>query len=76
MSVELLSGDAFTPTVCLHFVMEQVEDIEFICVSYKTKDGTVQSTLSRMPVSQAAYLAACLNRRVHNLIEESAEGGG
>ena len=73
MNVELLSGSAFTPRICLHDVIEQVDNIESICVVYKLKDGTCQTTLSYMKASEACLLSMVAERRIMQLLDQTSE---
>jgi DNA-binding NtrC family response regulator len=74
-NVELLSADAYTPELCLHDILDLAKEtkIERLVAVMQMADGTVQTIISSMHISTIAYLAKCLDRRVYNLIEGSAE---
>lgn len=72
-SVEILSDKAYTPEVCLHDVLDQVEGVESCVVLIQFKDGTAQTYSSFMSVRQLCFLSKVLDRRVYNLLQEMSE---
>lgn len=72
LNVSVLSGASYTPKLCLHDVMEDVEDMESVAVVAHYKDGSTQTFLSHMVVSRLCLFAKALDRKVYNAMEEAA----
>lgn len=68
--MSLLSGEAYTPEVCLRDIMEDVHDLESVVIVARYKDGTAQTLMSHGNVTSLCFAAKVLDRRVHNLLEE------
>lgn len=67
--VATLSSKAYTPELILRQALEVVDDAEGVAIVVLNKDGSAESYVSRMHISQAAYLATVLTARVHRVIE-------
>lgn len=74
MNVHLLTGEAYTPEVCLRDIMEDVSDLESVVVIARYKDGTAQILTSHGNITGMCFAAKVLDRRIYNLLEEAASG--
>lgn len=71
---DLVSPKAYTPTLCLRDVLDDVDDVQSVVCLVRFKDGSAQTYASFMHMQEMAYLAKILDRRIYNLLEESARG--
>lgn len=74
MTVHLLSGEAYTPEICLRDALNGAKEVENIIILTHYKDGTSQTLMSHMHISRACYLAKVLDRRILTLIEQMSCG--
>jgi hypothetical protein len=76
MSVVPISGQAYTPELCLSEALAAAPDMESVVVLVKWRDGSTESWASWISIETMCRLSKHLDRRIHNTMSAMAERDG